>query len=65
VKLIAVVAHAEKELDGGLCELRRLLEAEVRCELDGGDRSKVKSFKVRVEPRVLRVRAPRPGQEKS
>jgi diacylglycerol kinase (ATP) len=41
------------------------LDRKVRYELDGGDRSKVKSFKVRVEPRVLRVRAPRPGQEKS
>ena len=41
------------------------LDRKVRYELDGGDRSKVKSFKVRVEPRALRVRVPRNGQETS
>jgi diacylglycerol kinase (ATP) len=41
------------------------LDRKVRYELDGGDRSKVKSFKVRVEPGVLRVRVPRNGQERS
>ena len=28
-------------------------------ELDGGDRSKVKSFKVKVEPAAITVRVPR------
>jgi diacylglycerol kinase (ATP) len=41
------------------------LDRKVRYELDGGDRSKVKSFKVRVEPGVLRVRVPPNGQERS
>jgi diacylglycerol kinase family enzyme len=39
------------------------LDRKVRYELDGGDRDKVKSFKVQVEPGALRIRVPRPGQE--
>jgi YegS/Rv2252/BmrU family lipid kinase len=35
------------------------LDRKVRYELDGGDRTKVKSFKVRVEPSALRVCVPR------
>ena len=35
------------------------LDRKVRYELDGGDRSKVKSFKVEVEPGALHVRVPR------
>jgi diacylglycerol kinase (ATP) len=31
-------------------------------ELDGGDRKKVKSFKVKIEPRALRLCVPGPGQ---
>jgi YegS/Rv2252/BmrU family lipid kinase len=34
------------------------LDRKVRYELDGGDRSKVKEFKVKVEPGALRVRVP-------
>jgi diacylglycerol kinase (ATP) len=34
------------------------LDRKVRYELDGGDRSKVKDFKVKVEERALRVRVP-------
>jgi hypothetical protein len=66
---VAVVAHAEKTLGGGLPELRRILEAEgvldrkVRYELDGGDRSKVRSFKIKVEPEALGLCVPRPGKE--
>jgi diacylglycerol kinase family enzyme len=39
------------------------LDRKVRYELDGGDRSKVKSFKVKVEAGALRVRVPRRDQE--
>ena len=39
------------------------LDRKVRYELDGGDRSKVKSFKVKVEPGALRVRVPRRDPE--
>jgi YegS/Rv2252/BmrU family lipid kinase len=40
------------------------LDRKVRYELDGGDRSKVKSFKVKVEPGALRVCVPpRDGEE--
>jgi diacylglycerol kinase (ATP) len=35
------------------------LDREVRYELDGGDRSKVKSFSVEVEPRALQLCVPR------
>jgi diacylglycerol kinase (ATP) len=35
------------------------LERKVRYEVDGGDRSKVKSFKVRVEPQAVTVCVPR------
>ncbi|MDO8188606.1 diacylglycerol kinase family protein [Conexibacter sp. JD483] len=35
------------------------LDRKVRCELDGGDRKKVTSFTVEVEPRALKVRVPR------
>jgi hypothetical protein len=35
----------------------------VRYELDGGDRSKVKSFRVGVEERALKVCIPRPDEE--
>jgi diacylglycerol kinase (ATP) len=41
------------------------LDRKVLYELDGGDRSRIKSFKVRVEPRALCVRVPRRGQEES
>lgn len=34
------------------------LDRKVRYELDGGDRSKVSSFKVKVDPQALRVRVP-------
>jgi YegS/Rv2252/BmrU family lipid kinase len=39
------------------------LDRRVRYELDGGDRSKVKSFKVKVEPGALSVCVPRREQE--
>ena len=39
------------------------LDRKVRYELDGGDRSKVKSFKVKVEAGALSVRVPRRDQE--
>jgi diacylglycerol kinase (ATP) len=39
------------------------LDRKVRYELDGGDRSKVKSFRVEVEERALRVCVPRPDEE--
>ena len=40
------------------------LDRKVRYELDGGDRSKVKSFRVEVEERALKVCVPRPDEEK-
>jgi diacylglycerol kinase (ATP) len=39
------------------------LDRKVRYELDGGDRSKVKSFKVKVEERALNVCVPRRNEE--
>jgi diacylglycerol kinase family enzyme len=39
------------------------LDRKVRYELDGGDRSKVKSFKVKVEAGALSVCVPRRDQE--
>jgi YegS/Rv2252/BmrU family lipid kinase len=39
------------------------LDRKVRYELDGGDRSKVKSFRVGVEERALKVCIPRPDEE--
>ena len=39
------------------------LDRKVRYELDGGDRSKVQSFKVKVEAGALRVRVPRRDPE--
>lgn len=39
------------------------LDRKVRYELDGGDRTKVKSFKVKVEPEALTLCVPRPGME--
>ena len=39
------------------------LSRKVRYELDGGDRSKVKSFKVKVEPAAITVRVPRAREE--
>jgi YegS/Rv2252/BmrU family lipid kinase len=41
------------------------LDRKVLYELDGGERSEIASFKVRVEPGALRVRVPRNGQEES
>jgi diacylglycerol kinase family enzyme len=41
------------------------LDRKVRYELDGGDRSKVKSFKVKVEPGALSVCVPQRDQEDS
>ena len=39
------------------------LDRKVRYELDGGDRTKVKSFKVEVEPGALQLCVPRrPGE---
>jgi diacylglycerol kinase (ATP) len=38
------------------------LDRKVRYELDGGDRSKVKSFKIKVEPQALGLCVPRPGR---
>jgi diacylglycerol kinase family enzyme len=38
------------------------LDRKVLYELDGGDRKKVKSFKVKIEPRALRLCVPGPGQ---
>ena len=40
-------------------KVRVKLDRKVRYELDGGDRSKVTSFKVDVEPRAVTVRVPR------
>ena len=45
--------------------IKATLDRKVLYELDGGERSEVKSFKVRVEPGALRVRVPRPGQEEN
>jgi diacylglycerol kinase (ATP) len=42
---------------------RAELDRKVLYELDGGERSEIKSFKVRVEAAALRVRVPRGGQE--
>jgi hypothetical protein len=39
------------------------LDRKVRYELDGGERSKVKSFNVKVEERALSVRVPRRNKE--
>ena len=39
------------------------LDRKVRYELDGGDRSKVQDFKVKVEPGALRVCVPRRDPE--
>jgi diacylglycerol kinase (ATP) len=36
------------------------MDRKIRYELDGGDRSKVKSFKAEVEPHALHVRVPNP-----
>jgi diacylglycerol kinase (ATP) len=41
------------------------LDRKVRYELDGGDRSKVRSFNVKVEAAALNVCVPRPNQETS
>ena len=41
------------------------LDRKVRYELDGGDRSKVRSFNVKVEAGALNVCVPRPSQETS
>jgi YegS/Rv2252/BmrU family lipid kinase len=38
------------------------LDRKVRYELDGGDRKKVKSFKVEIEPKAITVCVPRPAQ---
>ncbi|WP_028062262.1 diacylglycerol/lipid kinase family protein [Solirubrobacter soli] len=46
-------------------KIKAKLDRPVLYELDGGERSEIKSFKVRVEPRALRVRVPREGQEAS
>jgi diacylglycerol kinase (ATP) len=45
--------------------IKAKLDRKVLYELDGGDRSEIKSFKVRVEPGALCVRVPRRGQEES
>ena len=45
--------------------IKAKLDRKVLYELDGGERSEIKSFKVRVEPRALCVRVPRRGQEES
>jgi diacylglycerol kinase family enzyme len=39
------------------------LDRKVRYELDGGDRSKVRSFKVKVEERALNVCVPKRNEE--
>jgi hypothetical protein len=46
-------------------KIKAKLDRPVLYELDGGERREIKSFKVRVEPRALRVRVPRSGQEES
>ena len=38
------------------------LDRKVLYELDGGDRKKVKSFKVKIEPGALSLCVPGPGQ---
>ena len=43
--------------------VRVKLDRKVRYELDGGDRKKVKSFKVEVEPDAITVCVPRSGRE--
>ena len=45
--------------------IKAKLDRKVLYELDGGERSEIKSFKVRVEPGALRVRVPRRVQEES
>ena len=45
--------------------IKATLDRKVLYELDGGERSEIKSFKVRVEPGALRVRVPRHGQEEN
>ncbi len=42
-------------------KLKVELDREVRYELDGGDRSKVRSFKVKIEPEALTLCVPRRG----
>ncbi len=44
------------------CSVKVELDRKVLYELDGGDRSKVKSFKVKVEPAAITVRVPRRGE---
>lgn len=44
-------------------EVRVKLDREVRYELDGGDRKKVKKFKVDIEPEAITVCVPRPARE--
>ena len=39
------------------------LDRKVRYELDGGDRKKVRSFNVKVEPGALRLCVPREGSD--
>ncbi len=39
------------------------LDRKVLYELDGGDRTKVKSFKVEVEPAAIKVCVPQDGAE--
>jgi YegS/Rv2252/BmrU family lipid kinase len=46
-------------------KVRVKLERKVHYELDGGDRTKVKSFKVDVEPDAITVCAPRAGNRES
>jgi YegS/Rv2252/BmrU family lipid kinase len=43
-------------------KVRVKLDRKVRYELDGGDRKKVKSFKVKVEPKAITVCVPRSAQ---
>ena len=49
---------AVRPRDEGAQRVKVKLDRKVRYELDGGDRSKVKTFKVEVEPGALRVRVP-------
>jgi len=44
-------------------KLKVELDRAVRYELDGGDRSKVRSFKVKIEPEALTLCVPRRGME--
>lgn len=46
-------------------EVRVKLDRKIPYELDGGDRTKVKSFKVRVEPGAITVCAPPTGRQES